>query len=199
MKYTAASFYFQRLEALTANTSDGKPLKDFHREQYGGTIGGPIQERQGVFTSLRLKAFAKISTAPILASRLGTPCPISAPTIIANEALINGNADCQRLALINFFRNTRQPGRRTCRSNTRSITRHSSQSSIGTLNHRTNWRCRTTSTTRRIRIKRLTSRLTAIPQTASKVRRRSTSSTSTSSARFRRRSSTKLTSLIRAK
>ncbi|HEU0253005.1 MAG TPA: TonB-dependent receptor, partial [Pyrinomonadaceae bacterium] len=34
-----SAFYFQRLEALTANTSDGKPLEDFHREQYGFTIG----------------------------------------------------------------------------------------------------------------------------------------------------------------
>src|SRR5262249_45761367 len=35
-------FHFQRLEALTAKTSDGKKLNDFHREQFGGTIGGPI-------------------------------------------------------------------------------------------------------------------------------------------------------------
>ncbi len=33
-------FHFQRLEALAAHTSDGKPLKDFRREQFGGTIGG---------------------------------------------------------------------------------------------------------------------------------------------------------------
>ncbi|HET7113206.1 MAG TPA: TonB-dependent receptor, partial [Pyrinomonadaceae bacterium] len=39
-----SAFYFQRLEALTANTSDGKPLQDFHREQYGFTIGGPIKQ-----------------------------------------------------------------------------------------------------------------------------------------------------------
>ena len=30
------------LEGLTSNTSDGKPLKDFHREQFGGTVGGPM-------------------------------------------------------------------------------------------------------------------------------------------------------------
>jgi hypothetical protein len=30
------------------------------------------------------------------------------PTIQANEALINGSADCQRLALLNFFKTTRQ-------------------------------------------------------------------------------------------
>src|ERR1700688_2634239 len=35
-------FEYQRLEALTANTSDGKPLTDFHREQFGGSAGGRI-------------------------------------------------------------------------------------------------------------------------------------------------------------
>src|SRR5881409_1668325 len=35
-------FHYQRLGALTANTSDGKPLQDFRREQSGGSIGGPI-------------------------------------------------------------------------------------------------------------------------------------------------------------
>src|SRR5256885_4006144 len=33
-------FHFQRMEALTSNTSDDKPLTDFSREQFGGTIGG---------------------------------------------------------------------------------------------------------------------------------------------------------------
>ena len=32
---------------------------------------------------------------------------MATPTIQANEALINGSADCQRLALLNFFRTTR--------------------------------------------------------------------------------------------
>src|SRR2546425_11888525 len=35
-------FHYQRLGALTANTSDGKPLQDFRREQSGGSIGGPL-------------------------------------------------------------------------------------------------------------------------------------------------------------
>ena len=41
-------FHFQRLEALTGDLSDGSQLEDFHREQFGGTIGGPIRQRQGV-------------------------------------------------------------------------------------------------------------------------------------------------------
>ena len=40
---------------------------------------------------------------------MGTPCPVAAPVITnpANEALINANPDCQRLALINFIQTTR--------------------------------------------------------------------------------------------
>src|SRR5438445_7342100 len=38
-----SAFEYQRLEALASNTSDGKPLDSFHREQFGGTIGGPIK------------------------------------------------------------------------------------------------------------------------------------------------------------
>ena len=38
---------------------------------------------------------------------IGDACPISAPTLAANEALINGSADCQRLALLGFFRSAR--------------------------------------------------------------------------------------------
>src|SRR6266487_6832315 len=37
-------FHFQRLEGLASNTSDGKPLKNFHREQFGGTVGGPARK-----------------------------------------------------------------------------------------------------------------------------------------------------------
>ena len=100
-------FYFQRLEALTANTSDGKPLQDFHREQYGATFGGPFRTDRA-FYFLAFEGITENLTRPNLSEPIGaTPCPIGAPTIIANEALINGNEDCQRLALINFMRTTR--------------------------------------------------------------------------------------------
>ncbi|MFN0084855.1 MAG: carboxypeptidase regulatory-like domain-containing protein [Blastocatellia bacterium] len=100
-------FHFQRLEALAANTSDGNPLKDFHREQFGGTIGGPIVREKAFFFG----AFEQITgnlTRNNLSVPIGAPCSVQAPTIQANEALINGSADCQRLALINFFKTTRQ-------------------------------------------------------------------------------------------
>ena len=42
-----------------------------------------------------------------MSEAIGAPCSVAAPTITANEALINGSADCQRLALINFIKATR--------------------------------------------------------------------------------------------
>jgi carboxypeptidase family protein/TonB-dependent receptor-like protein len=102
-----SGFYFQRFEGLTANTSDGKPLKDFHREQYGATIGGPFKKEKAfyfvAFEGIRENLERANLSEPIGA----TPCPIPTPTIVANEALINANDDCQRLALINFFSTTR--------------------------------------------------------------------------------------------
>ncbi|HEX3186371.1 MAG TPA: TonB-dependent receptor [Pyrinomonadaceae bacterium] len=101
-----SAFYFQRLEALAANTSDGKPLQDFHREQYGFTIGGPIKQDRA-FYFFAFEGINENLSRANLSEPIGTPCPISNPTIVANEALINGSEDCQRLALLNFMRTTR--------------------------------------------------------------------------------------------
>src|SRR5438132_3945916 len=99
-------FYFQRLEGLTAHTSDGKPLKDFNRKQFGGAVGGPISKNKAFFFFAFEGIREKLSRAN-LSEAIGTPCSVAAPTITANEAVINGSADCQRLALINFIKTTR--------------------------------------------------------------------------------------------
>ena len=102
-----SAFYFQRLEALTANTSDGRPLDNFHREQYGGTVGGPFKKDKA-FYFLAFEGIRENLDRANLSEQLGsTPCPVTTPTILANEAAINGNDDCARLALINFMRTTR--------------------------------------------------------------------------------------------
>jgi 5-hydroxyisourate hydrolase-like protein (transthyretin family) len=102
-----SAFYFQRLEALTANTSDGKPLDGFHREQYGATVGGPFRKDKA-FYFFAFEGIRENLDRANLSEQIGaTPCPIATPTILANEAAINANEDCQRLALISFFRASR--------------------------------------------------------------------------------------------
>src|SRR5262249_53794614 len=97
---------YQRVQGLTSNTSDGKPLDDFHREQFGGTVGGPLQ-RDKAFYFLALEGVRENLRRPNLSEPIGTPCPVSAPTLAANEALINSSAECQRVALLNFFQTRR--------------------------------------------------------------------------------------------
>lgn len=100
-------FYFQRLKALTSNTSDGKPLTDFRREQFGGTVGGPIKKDKAFFFS-SVEGIRENLTRANLSQQVGaTPCPVTTPTIGANEALINSNDDCARLALVGFIKSTR--------------------------------------------------------------------------------------------
>src|SRR4029078_9433643 len=88
------------------NTSDSKPLKDFHREQYGGTVGGPFSKNKA-FYFLAFEGIRENLDRANLSEPIGTPCAITTPTIGANEAAIAASADCQRLALINFFRTSR--------------------------------------------------------------------------------------------
>ena len=113
-------FYFQRLEALTADDSQGNPLEDFHREQFGFTIGGPIVKDRAFFFLAGEQITANLER-PNLSQLLGaTACPVAAPTITANEDLLNEgnplfgiaasptfNQDCQRLALLNFMQTSR--------------------------------------------------------------------------------------------
>ena len=99
-------FHYQRLEGLTSHTSDDKPLKDFHREQFGGTAGGPVIKDKA-FYFVALEGVRENLQRPNLSEVIGTPCPVAAPTLAANEALIGANPDCQRLALLGFFQSRR--------------------------------------------------------------------------------------------
>jgi hypothetical protein len=106
-EFHGSLFHFQRLEALTSHTSDGKPLTDFHREQFGGNVGGPIKHDKAFFFVAYEQIFENLTRAN-LSEQIGpTACPVQSPTIVANESLINSNTDCQRLALLGFFRATR--------------------------------------------------------------------------------------------
>src|SRR5262249_42965738 len=78
--FHGSAFYFQRMKALTANTSDGKPLNGFHREQFGGTAGGPIKKDRAFFF-LAFEGIRETLTRANLSDPLAPPCPIPAPTI----------------------------------------------------------------------------------------------------------------------
>src|SRR5262249_42346765 len=96
------AYHFQRLEGLTGDLSDGTKLEDFHREQFGGTFGGPVKRDRSFFFAA-LEGITGNFQRPNLSTPIGTPCSVAAPTISQNEALINSSGDCQRVALLNFF------------------------------------------------------------------------------------------------
>src|SRR5437660_3694774 len=98
-----SAFHFQRLEGLASNTSDGKSLKDFHREQFGGTLGGPIV-RDKMFIFGAFEQIISNLTRPNLSAPLGPACSVTAPIVGVNDAVINASAECQRVALLNFLK-----------------------------------------------------------------------------------------------
>jgi hypothetical protein len=95
-------FHFQRLEGLTSELSDGTTLNDFHREQFGGTLGGPLR-RDRAFFFAAIEGITGDFQRDGLGRAIGTPCPVAAPTIASDAALIGGSPDCQRVALLQFF------------------------------------------------------------------------------------------------
>src|SRR5216684_2482263 len=101
-------FHYQRLEALTSATSDGKPLDGFKREQFGGTLGGPIVKDKLFFFGSGEGVREDLNRSN-LSVAIGTPCAVTTPVVGANDTAIAGSSDCQRLALINFFKTAAFP------------------------------------------------------------------------------------------
>ncbi|HWY43635.1 MAG TPA: TonB-dependent receptor [Candidatus Sulfotelmatobacter sp.] len=100
-----SAFEYFRTEALTADTSDGKPLKDFNRNQFGGTLGGPIVKDKMFFFGA-IEHIRSNLTRPNLSETLGsTPCSVTNPVFNSNitDAQIEANPDCQRLTLLDFM------------------------------------------------------------------------------------------------
>lgn len=103
-------FEYQRLEALAASAADGTPLTNFHREQFGGSAGGPIIKDklmyfgagEGIDENL-LRTNLSAYNGAALGS---TPCPVTNPVFGSNisDAQIDANGDCQRQVLINFYK-----------------------------------------------------------------------------------------------
>jgi hypothetical protein len=94
----ASAFEYFRTEALTAATSDGKPLDQFRRNQFGGSVGGPIVKDK-LFFFAATEGIREDLRRPNLSTAIGTPCATATPS----DAQIGASPDCQRVALINFF------------------------------------------------------------------------------------------------
>ena len=104
-EFHGSAFGFFRSQGLSSNTSDGKPLQDFSRQQFGGSIGGPIVKDK-VFFFGAAEGIRETLTRPNLSVPLGTSCSVASPVFNSNitDSAIAASGDCQRLTLINFFK-----------------------------------------------------------------------------------------------
>ena len=103
-------FEYFRTEALTAATSDGKPLQDFRRNQFGGSFGAPLIKDK-LFLFAASEGIRENLTRGNLSAPIGAACssnPVFDGTA-ATDAVINSSPDCQRVALINFFKTATFP------------------------------------------------------------------------------------------
>lgn len=100
-----AGFEYFRTESLTAATSDGKPLDGFRRNQFGGSLGGPLIKDKLFFFAAGEGIRENLNRAA-LGATLGTPCSITNPVFGSNitDAQISASGDCQRQVLLNFMK-----------------------------------------------------------------------------------------------
>jgi len=98
-----SGFGFFRAEALSSNTSDGKPLQDFSRQQFGGSLGGPLVKNKMFFFGAG-EGIRETLTRQNLSVPLGSACSVATPVVGVNDAVIAASPECQRVALLNFFK-----------------------------------------------------------------------------------------------
>src|SRR5437762_7016423 len=73
-----SAFEYFRDESLTAATSDGKSLDNFRRNQFGGSVGGPIKKDKLFFFGAA-EGIRENLTRSNLSTSLGTPCSVTNP------------------------------------------------------------------------------------------------------------------------
>jgi outer membrane receptor protein involved in Fe transport len=105
-EFHASAFEYFRTEALTAAASDGTPLTGFRRNQFGGTVGGPLIKDKLFFFAAG-EGIMENLTRKNLSVPLGTPCGITSPVFgpggTITDAQISASGDCQRQTLLNFM------------------------------------------------------------------------------------------------
>jgi hypothetical protein len=104
-KLHGSLFEYQRLAALTSNTSNGIAPTGFHREQFGGSVGGAIIKDKLFFFGAAEGIDENLVRAN-LSTPIGASCGTANPTFGGNisDSDIAANADCQRQVLINFYK-----------------------------------------------------------------------------------------------
>jgi len=103
-----AGFEYFRTESLTAATSDGKPLDGFRRNQFGGSLGGPLIKDKLFFFAAG-EGIRENLNRPALGAALGPACSVTTPVAGVNDAVIDASGECQRVALLNFFKTATFP------------------------------------------------------------------------------------------
>src|ERR1700730_3999510 len=105
----ASAFEYFLTEALTAAASDGTPLDGFRRNQFGGTVGGPIIKDK-LFFFAATEGIMEDLTRKNLSVPLGAACGVTGPVFgpggTITDAQISASGDCQRQTLLNFFSTT---------------------------------------------------------------------------------------------
>src|SRR5712692_1303648 len=101
-------FEYFRTESLTAATSDGKPLDGFRRNQFGGSLGGPLIKDKLFFFAAGEGIRENLNRAA-LGAPLGPACSVATPVAGTDDAVIAASTECQRVALINFFKTATFP------------------------------------------------------------------------------------------
>ncbi len=103
--FHGSAFEYFRTESLTAATSDGKPLNNFRRNQFGGSFGGPIKNDKLFFFGATEGIREDLTRDNLSTTLGGTACPVSNPVFNTNitDAAIEANPDCQRQVLLNFM------------------------------------------------------------------------------------------------
>src|SRR3954452_8808563 len=99
-------FEYFRDESLTAAASGGTPLTGFRRNQFGGTLRGPVKKDK-LLLFLAAEGIMDDLTRANLSAPLGTACGASNPVFNSTitDAEISASPDCQRQTLLNYFQN----------------------------------------------------------------------------------------------
>jgi len=88
--FHGSAFEYFRTEALTAATSDGKPLDNFRRNQFGGSFGGPIIKDK-LFFFAASEGIREDLSRKNLSAALGPACSVATPVAGVDDTAINAS------------------------------------------------------------------------------------------------------------